>query len=79
MNHPTIKSFISEFDRSVKKYGPLENYNVDQMRKAFLSELEEYSSARITGDVHGEHGQRIELTHIAVTAMKLSTLLAMER
>lgn len=71
--HPLSEFFraiIREYDRGLKKYGPWEEISSLDQAEAIRSEYNEWIAAYLTADIHGEHGEIAELTHLVNCCIK---------
>lgn len=74
-----IHNLHEEFTRSVQKHGDWEGYSVEDIMKAVFGELKEVRQAKNNKDIHGPHGLRTELLHLANVCLKGHIILGKER
>jgi len=65
-----IADLLVEMARSVQVDGDWSGYNQFNIHKAVWQEFDKYTSAVMSADVTGPHGQRRELLQLAVVALK---------
>lgn len=72
---PFFQKVAEEYERGLAKYGPWENIPIQDQVEAVFLEFEEWCRAMANRDIHGEHGQLAELTHLANVAGRRWTFL----
>lgn len=65
-----IEDTIRSIEESVLIHGWWEGYDEKAVMQTVSAEMHEYLQAYCDADISGDHGQIVELRHVAVTAIK---------